>query len=81
MCAANVGWPIGSYIPGKVAPIARRNGFIALRNPRVSVSWHVPSVDFRDVTDGLSNTDAVSERLINSLVSTCGRSIYFHGKA
>lgn len=71
--AANVGWPVGSFIPGSAAPIARHNGFIALRNPRVTVSWHVPSVDFRDVTDGLSNTVAVSERLINSLVSIRGR--------
>jgi prepilin-type N-terminal cleavage/methylation domain-containing protein len=68
--AANVGWPIGASIPGVGQPITRHNGFMALRNPRQQVNWHVDRIGSRDFTDGLSNTAAVSERMIQNLIPT-----------
>ncbi len=70
--AANVGWPMGASMPDSNAPISRHNGFMALRNPRREIPWHVDRISARDVTDGLSNTAAVSERLIQSLIPVAG---------
>ena len=68
--AANIGWPMGSFIPGMGGPIRKHNGFLALRNLKSPVDWHVGRVAMRDITDGLSNTAAVSERLMQSLTPT-----------
>jgi len=68
--AANIGWPVGASIPGGGTPTTRHNGFLGLQNPRQRADWHVDRISARDITDGLSNTAAVSERLIQSLVPT-----------
>lgn len=68
--AANVGWPMGSSIPGVGGPLRRHNGFLALRNFKDPVAWHVERISGRDITDGLSNTAAVSERLMQTLTPT-----------
>lgn len=68
--AGNVGWPLGSSIPGIGQPITRHNGFLGLANPRGRVNWHVSNVNFADIRDGLSNTAAVSERVINNVEAT-----------
>lgn len=65
--AANVGWPMGSFLPGQQA-IQTHNGFMGLANPRTPISWHQTDVRERDFSDGLSNTAAVSERLMQTLV-------------
>jgi prepilin-type N-terminal cleavage/methylation domain-containing protein len=67
--AGNVGWPMNSSIPGG-QPISSHNGFMGLANPRTPLAWHRMSVRDRDITDGLSNTAAVSERLMQVLVPT-----------
>lgn len=64
--AANIGWPIRSSLPGQ-APISTHNGFMGLVNPRTPVAWHQTNIGDRDFTDGLSNTAAVSERLMQIL--------------
>ncbi len=64
--AGNVGWVRGTTgIDGKRPSLARHNGFLGLVNPKAPDPWQVAPVSMRDVTDGLSNTAAVSERLIN----------------
>ncbi|KAA1261223.1 Type II secretion system protein G precursor [Rubripirellula obstinata] len=63
--AANVGWPKDSHWPGDTHPLARQNGVFGLYNPSIVDPWHVPNVKFRDITDGLSNTAASSERKIS----------------
>lgn len=68
--AANVGWPMGSSIPGAGGPIRQHNGFLALRNFKDPVDWHTERISGRDITDGLSNTAAVSERLMHNLTTT-----------
>lgn len=69
--AANIGWPMGSFIPGtSSAGITRHNGFLGLQNQQRLVPWHIDRIASRDITDGLSNTAAVSERLIQTLVPT-----------
>lgn len=67
--AANIGWPMGAYLPDG-QPIVRHNGFMGLTNPRTPIQWHLADVRDRDITDGLSNTAAVSERLMQTLVPT-----------
>jgi len=65
--AANAGWP--SYSRGiqgeRAAPGATYNGLISMATPAVRVAWHPGGgIRFADVTDGLSNTAAIAERLI-----------------
>lgn len=65
--AANAGWP--SYSRGingeRTAPRAPYNGLVTLSSPAVAVSWHPGGgIRFADVIDGLSQTAAISERLI-----------------
>ena len=70
--AANIGWPRGSEgISGKSAPLARHNGFMGVVNPNPAAAnaWQQGAVSADDITDGLSNTAAVAERLITSAVT------------
>jgi len=65
--AGNAGWP--SYATGESGrrrTPGRHNGMIALSNPGRPASWHAfrAGISDRSVTDGLSNTAIVSERLI-----------------
>ena len=65
--AGNAGWPSWSRGIGgeRSAPNAPYNGLITLATPALNVPWHPrKGVRFADVTDGLSNTTAISERLI-----------------
>ncbi len=65
--AGNAGWPSWSEgLAGeRRAPNAPYNGVISLGTPAVNVPWHPRrGIRFADVTDGLSNTTAISERLI-----------------
>lgn len=65
--AGNAGWPSWSRgISGeRGAPNAAYNGLITLATPAVNVPWHPRrGVRFADVTDGLTHTTAISERLI-----------------
>lgn len=65
--AGNVGWPPGTTgIDGQVAPLEKSNGFFALVNPKSPGRWQQPRVAIKHFSDGLSNTAAVSERLITS---------------
>lgn len=66
--AANAGWP--SFVTGvdgeRPKPL-KYNGLITLVNmqPGEEIDWHPNrAIRIRDVTDGLSNTAAVAERLI-----------------
>ena len=68
--AANVGWPMGASIPGVGGPIQRHNGFLALRNFKRRIAWHAETVSERDITDGLTHTAAVSERLMHTMSPT-----------
>jgi prepilin-type N-terminal cleavage/methylation domain-containing protein len=67
--AANIGWPMRSSFPD-AAPITSHNGFMGVSNPRMPIAWHQMEVRDKDFTDGLSNTAAVSERLMQTLVPT-----------
>ncbi|TWT57376.1 Type II secretion system protein G precursor [Thalassoglobus neptunius] len=70
---ANSGWPELTTGPtGEHPPLQQQNGFIGLMNPKFPQRWNKPRITFSSVTDGLSNTTAVSERLINSLTTTDG---------
>lgn len=62
--AGNIGWPRSSTGPGVMTPLRKQNGVIGLSNPASPDSWQQPRVRFADITDGLSNTMAVSERVI-----------------
>jgi hypothetical protein len=64
--AANAGWPSWSLgIRGeRSAPNATHNGLMAMNSPSERIPWHVRRVRMGDVTDGLTNTVAISERLI-----------------
>ena len=63
---ANAGWP--SYttgIEGERSGNNLFNGVIPLRHPSANVEWHgTGKVGFKSITDGLSNTAMLSERLI-----------------
>lgn len=63
--AGNVGWPKGASFPGSAA-INRQNGFIGLGSPEGNDPWQSPRIRFSDIADGLSNTAAVSERVISN---------------
>ena len=71
--AANAGWPELTTGPdGTMPPLEVQNGFMGMINPKSPASWQQPHVSMRDMTDGLSNTAAVAERLINSMVLVAG---------
>ena len=66
--AANAGWPTAStgYDGRREAP-ARYNGLVTLQNPAAPLETLAASpVQIRHVTDGLSHTAAISERLIQT---------------
>lgn len=68
--AGNAGWPELTTGPdGTLAPLTVQNGIVGTINPKfpTMTPWSQPKISVRDVTDGLSNTAAVSERRINSL--------------
>lgn len=65
--AANVGWPMLSYWPGRNQPLERQNGVFGLLNPGQPARWQVPSIKFRNITDGLSATAAVAERKVSAV--------------
>lgn len=66
--AANAGWPsYATGYDGERSHPGEYNGLITLANmqPNTDISWHPHrAIRVQDVTDGLSNTAAVSERLI-----------------
>jgi prepilin-type N-terminal cleavage/methylation domain-containing protein/prepilin-type processing-associated H-X9-DG protein len=66
--AANAGWPTrASGFDGERPTPGKYNGLISLENPGADVPWHPRSgIRFGDVTDGLSHTAAVAERLVQS---------------
>jgi prepilin-type N-terminal cleavage/methylation domain-containing protein/prepilin-type processing-associated H-X9-DG protein len=67
--SANAGWPEQTTGPdGTSTPMRVQNGFLGMVNPKSPAPWQQPVVSIRDLTDGASNTTAVSERMINSLV-------------
>jgi len=71
--AANSGWPDLTTGPdGSDEPLTEQNGFLGMINPKYPATWQKPRISIRDVTDGLTNTAAVSERMINSLVPVSG---------
>ncbi len=88
--AANVGWPRGSKgITGELPPLEQHNGFIGVNNPNPHAAdpWQRGAIAMLHITDGLSHTAAVAERLIapeigddslawlpESLCSYCGGS-------
>jgi prepilin-type N-terminal cleavage/methylation domain-containing protein len=70
---ANSGWPDLTTGPdGTSAQLREQNGFLGVINPKFPTPWQKPRISVSDVTDGLSNTAAVSERLINSMVQVQG---------
>ena len=60
----NIGWPKLSTGPGVTIPLQQQNGVIGLHNPVSSDRWQKPRIRMLDIQDGLSNTLAISERLI-----------------
>lgn len=61
----NLGWPAYSTgIEGQERQPGRHNGLFGAWNPAMPAPWHLQQVKPRDVTDGLSSTVAVVERLI-----------------
>ncbi len=70
--AANLGWPRGSKgISGELPPLTHHNGFMGVINPNPNGAdtWQHGAISAADITDGLSNTAAVAERLITSAVT------------
>jgi prepilin-type N-terminal cleavage/methylation domain-containing protein/prepilin-type processing-associated H-X9-DG protein len=66
--AGNVGWPsLSTGFDGERKTPAEYNGLLSIENEFAPASWH-PHRRIRssDVTDGLSKTAAVAERLIQS---------------
>ena len=65
---ANAGWP--SYttgIEGERSGDNPFNGVIPLRHPSREIAWHGASkLGFKSISDGMSNTAMLSERLIQS---------------
>ncbi|QDV32523.1 DUF1559 domain-containing protein [Tautonia plasticadhaerens] len=63
--AGNVGWmPNTTGFTGSGGGRSTHNGLIGLDRPGAPVSWHDPAVSMAEVSDGLSTTAAVAERLI-----------------
>lgn len=66
--AANYGWPssVTGYDGERTVP-GKFNGAIPMKHPASPVAWH-PTGKFstRDLTDGLSNTALISERLVQT---------------
>ena len=68
--AGNSGWVRGSKgIDGSLAPLAQHNGFLGVLNPKSPDPWQRGYITRAHIRDGLSNTAAVSERLISSATS------------
>ncbi|WP_149499099.1 DUF1559 domain-containing protein [Roseiconus lacunae] len=65
--AGNIGWPRDSRGPESSSDVTRQNGVIGLLNPTSGDQWQQPRIRFADITDGLSNTFAVGERMIASV--------------
>ncbi|HWL07795.1 MAG TPA: DUF1559 domain-containing protein [Planctomicrobium sp.] len=68
--AANGGWPQsvrGMTTNNEFSALTTENGFLGSMNPAFPNRWQQPKVSIRDITDGLSNTLAVTERLIFSM--------------
>lgn len=61
----NVGWPKLSYIDGLTSPAMHQNGFIGMVNPSVEDPWNRERMTIESMSDGLSNTMAISERVIS----------------
>lgn len=68
--AGNLGWIRQTTgILGEDQPLAKTNGAMPIVNPAdTNRLWYKPTMSFRDITDGASNTALISERVINSLV-------------
>ncbi len=64
----NVGWPRGSSLPGGSQAL-QQNGYIGLSHPGARSDWQRPRISFADLTDGASNTAAISERVISTAYS------------
>ena len=69
--AANAGWPsLATGYDGERATPGKYNGLISIENPKKHIVWHPRAgIRIRDVRDGLSNTAAVAERLIQTGVT------------
>lgn len=66
--AANIGWPEMTTGPdGTDPPLAIQNGFMGTISPTGKSGWQKPDITVRDITDGLSNTVAVAERMFTNL--------------
>lgn len=66
----NAGWPPRcTGIDGQRPVPALHNGFLGLVHPGQAVDWHTGPTRSADFTDGLSNTVAVTERLISAVRS------------
>jgi len=66
--AGNLGWPpYSTGIDDKRGVPSRTNGFFGLHNPGQQTKWAKARVRQSEFRDGLSNTVAVTERLINPI--------------
>ncbi|MEM9412121.1 MAG: DUF1559 domain-containing protein [Planctomycetota bacterium] len=64
---ANAGWPsFATGVSGERNAPGKFNGIVALVSPSEIIDWHQDKVGVRDVLDGMSNTTAVSERLVQN---------------
>jgi prepilin-type N-terminal cleavage/methylation domain-containing protein len=68
----NAGWPnYATGFAGERATPGAFNGVISLEHPSSPVAWHQQGkVRFPDILDGTSNTAMISERLIQTAMST-----------
>jgi prepilin-type N-terminal cleavage/methylation domain-containing protein len=67
----NVGWPQGAHWKDGT-PITKQNGVIGISNDASANTWQAKKIKLRDLTDGLSNTAAVSERMIGEVFTVPG---------
>jgi len=68
---ANAGWPpYATGIDGTRPVPARHNGFMGLVSPGDPAAWHTGATRAAHFTDGLSNTVALTERLISNVQSS-----------